>query len=130
ADQPRAVAEAPGGDLVVADLDDQLGPERLPFGRSRRAPAAGTAGRVASEAGRLDQRLESRRQCRAIDGGDAGGEADMVEQPLVVVEAKEQRADLAGLARVAEATHDAVGGAAALDLDHRPLAQRIGVVAA
>ena len=45
-----AVAEAAAGDVVVAHLDDELGPERHPFGRALGRPAARAAGRVAGEA--------------------------------------------------------------------------------
>ena len=58
AEQPGAVAEAAAGDLVVEHLDDELGLERLPFGRALGRPAARAARRVAGEARRLDQRLE------------------------------------------------------------------------
>ena len=44
------MAEAAAGDVVVADLDDQLGPQRLPFGGALGRPAARAAGRVAGEA--------------------------------------------------------------------------------
>src|SRR3954447_6221706 len=53
-----AVAEAAAADMVVADLGDELGPQRLPLGAPRVAPAARPAGCVAGEARRLDQRLQ------------------------------------------------------------------------
>ena len=45
------MAEAVGGDVVEADLDDELGPQRLPFAAALGAPAAGAAGGVAGETG-------------------------------------------------------------------------------
>ena len=63
-------------------------------------------------------------------GGDRRGEADMVELARIVVEAEQQRADLLALGRVAEAADHAVRRAQLLDLEHRPLAGPIGLVAA
>jgi hypothetical protein len=116
------VAEAISGDVVVAHLGDEFRPQRLPLGAPGVRPTAWAAGRVAREARRLDQALERLRQRRPLCIGDAGGEADMVEAALVVVEAKEQRADLAALRFVPEAADDAIGRAHALDLEHGALA--------
>ena len=54
----------------------------------------------------------------------------MIELALVVVEAEQQRADLAAAGRVAEPADHAVGGSKLLDLEHRPLAGDVGAVAA
>lgn len=54
----------------------------------------------------------------------------MVEQPVVVVQAEQERADHGLLRGVTEASHDAVGGAGRLDLHHRPLARKVGLVEA
>ena len=55
--------------------------------------------------------LELLRERRLLLVRDARGEADVVQQPAVVVEAEQQRADELPLRRVAEAADDAVGGA-------------------
>ena len=68
AQQPRAVAEAVAGEMVVADLDDELRLERLPFGRALGRPAARAARRVAGEAGRRDQLFQLRGQRRLFLG--------------------------------------------------------------
>ena len=87
------MAEAAVGEMVVADFDDQLGPERLPFVGAPRAPAARTAWGVAGEARRLDQRLDEVGDFRAARPREARREADVIEQPFVVVQAQQQRAD-------------------------------------
>src|SRR5687767_11513553 len=60
--QFRAMAEAIAGDMIVAHFDDKVGPQRLPFGGAFGAPAARRAGRVAGEAGWLDESFEPLRQ--------------------------------------------------------------------
>jgi len=49
------VAKALAGEMVVADLDNKLGLERLPFAGAFGGPAARPARRVAGEAGRRDR---------------------------------------------------------------------------
>jgi hypothetical protein len=112
------VAEAVAREVVVAHLDDQPRGERLPLAGALGAPAAGPARRAAGEARRRDQRLEPGQQRLPGGGGEAGGEAHVVEQPVAVVEPEEQRAHHARARREAEAADHAVGGAAALDLLH------------
>src|SRR4029079_12384739 len=58
ADEAGAVAEAAAGDLVVANLDHQLGLERLPRHRALGVPPARPARRASGEARRLDQLLQ------------------------------------------------------------------------
>src|SRR5688572_10573836 len=118
AKEGRAVTEAAAAEVVVADFDDELGVERLPFGAALRAPAARAAGRVAGEAGRLDELLEPLRERGLVLGADRRAEADVVEQAPVVVEPEQQRADERAVGAVTEAADDAVGRAHALDLDH------------
>src|SRR5690606_13989563 len=127
ADDAGAVPEPAAAYVVVAHLDDQRRPQRLPVGAARRAPAARAAGRVAGEAGRLDQRLQAARQRGPLAGRDGRGEADVVEAAAVVVETEQQRADLAAVAGVTEAADDAVRRAQPLHLQHGALA---GLVAA
>jgi hypothetical protein len=63
-------------------------------------------------------------------GGERRGDADVVERPIVVVEAEQERADHrpGTLLVPAEAGDHAVGGARVLHLDHRALAGAIGRV--
>src|SRR5688572_23180779 len=53
-----AVTESVAAEMVVADFDDKLGLERLPFGGAFRRPAARPARRVAGETRRRNQFLE------------------------------------------------------------------------
>src|SRR6058998_817836 len=87
ADEAGAVAEAPTGDLVVADLDDQRGLQRLPLAGSLGVPAARPARGASGEARRLDQSFEVLRQSGTFSGRNPRGETDVVEQALIVVEA-------------------------------------------
>ena len=56
----RAVPEPAGGDVIVAHLDDELGPQRLPFRARSVAPAARATGRLAGESRRLRPSFSSR----------------------------------------------------------------------
>src|SRR5687768_15637500 len=75
ADEVRAVAETAGGEVVVFDLDDQLGGQRLPLGAALRRPPARPARRAAGEARGFDQVLQLRREPLALVGLDGGAEA-------------------------------------------------------
>src|SRR5437764_1122846 len=87
ADEAGAVAEAPTGDLVVADLDDQHGFQRLPLAGSLGVPAARAARSASGEAGRLDQSFEVLGEPRAFGCRHGGGETDVIQQALLVIEA-------------------------------------------
>src|SRR5690242_5090914 len=78
AQEAGAVTEAAAGDLVVADLGDQPGLERLPLGRARGRPAARPARRVAGEPWTADQFLQLCGQRRAVLGRDRGSKADVM----------------------------------------------------
>ena len=103
-----AMAEAAAGDMVIADLDDQLRPQGLPFARAFGAPSAGTTWCIAGKTGRLDQPLELLGQPRAVEIVQRSGKADMVELARVIVETEQKRADEASLALVAELADDAI----------------------
>src|SRR5581483_12102969 len=117
-----AVAEALAGEMVVADFDHELRFQRTPLRRALGRPAAGAARRIAGEAGRGDQRFQLVGKRKLLVALDGGGEADMVQQAGVVVEAQQQRADDLSVSdlvgRVAEAANDAIGAAEFLDLLH------------
>src|SRR4029453_1180855 len=88
---PRgAVAKAVAGDMVITDLDNELGPKRLPVARALGAPAARTAPCIAGKAGRLHEGLVKPGQLGPLGTRNGGGEADMVELALAVVETKQQ----------------------------------------
>src|SRR6201995_1826617 len=116
------MAKALAAEMVVADLDHELRLERTPLCRPLGRPAARAARRVAGEAGLCNQRLEAVGQCGLVVALDRGGEADMVQQSLVIVEAEQQRADhlppVDLVARVAEPAYHAIGAAQFLDLLH------------
>ena len=86
------MAEAVAGDMIVADLDDELGLQWLPRIFLPLIPAAWAAGSGPSETGRGDQLFELFGQSWAVSRGDAGRKADMMQQALRVVETKEKRA--------------------------------------
>src|SRR5689334_716728 len=87
------MAETAAGEVVVLHLRHQRRPQRLPLGRTLRAPAARSARRAAGEPRRLDQRLDELGDPLPILLAKARGEPDMVEEPLVVIEPEQQRAD-------------------------------------
>src|SRR6185295_5742681 len=111
AQQARAVAKTFAAEMVVADLDHELGLERLPYRRAFGRPAARTTGRVAGEALRRRELLQPRGERGLVLRRNIGGEADVVEQAVVVVEAEQQRADYVLAFVVAEAADDTVGTA-------------------
>ena len=47
----------------------------------------------------------------AVEGGEARGEADVIEPAVIVVKTQQQGADRPGAGRIAEAAHDAIGRA-------------------
>src|SRR4051794_37622301 len=104
--------------MVVAALDHELRPERLPLARAFRRPAARTAGRIAGEAGWGDQLFQFLGQRRLVITRDGRGEADMMQETLTVIEPKQQRADERLAFVIAKAADDAVCTAVVLDLLH------------
>src|SRR5262245_6483747 len=104
--------------MVVADLDHELGLQRLPFARPFGRPAARAAGCISRETRRCDQPLELLGERRLVLALDRRGEADMVKETFAVVEPEQQRADNRLAFVVAEAADYAVGAAIVLDLLH------------
>ena len=104
------MAESLPSDLIEADLDDQFGPQRLPFPRTVGGPTARSARRASGETRRLDHRLQPWRQFGAFRPAETGGEADVIKAPRVVVQPEQQRADQMLAARIAEAADHAIGG--------------------
>src|SRR4029077_16363923 len=118
AQQARTVTEAPAREMVVANLDHELRLERLPLAGALRRPAARTTRRVAGESRGRDQNLQFFGERRLVLALDRGGEADVMQQPVLIVEAKQQRADKGAAFVVAKAADHAVGAAVVLDLLH------------
>src|SRR5690348_4906571 len=108
--------EAAAGEVIVLHLDDELRRERLPLARPLGAPPAGPTGRLAGEAGRLDQLLELLRDRRLLVVGDVAREAHVMQQAAFIIEAEQERADDLALRRVAESADDALRGAHGLHL--------------
>jgi len=79
--------------VIVAYFDDEPGGQRLAFSGPARAPTAGPARRTSREARRLDERLELLERAPTLRRRKAGGEADVVEEALRVVEPQQKRAD-------------------------------------
>src|SRR6266540_1401034 len=130
--------ETPALHVVVGDLADQLGAERLPGEVLATAPAGQPAGdafgahgahprvvvALVEPVGRdLVEQLLAARQT------ERGGHPDVLQLAPFVVEAEQQRADHRPALVPAEPRHDTVGGAGVLDLEHHPLVLGIGQVA-
>ena len=77
--------------MIVSNLDHQLRPQGLPLGRSLGAPATGSTRRIPSEARRRDKFLKPCSQRGFVLVGYGGREADMMQQPGIIVEAEQQR---------------------------------------
>src|SRR5207302_5548036 len=105
AQEAGPVAEASSREVIVANLDHELGRERLPLPRPLRAPSTGPARGSTGEAGRLDERCHLREQSLAHAGREPRGEADVMQETVTIVEPEEQGSDHARLGRVAEAAH-------------------------
>src|SRR6185312_17126695 len=107
--------------MVVANFDDEFWLERAPLRRSLGRPSARTARRIAGKAF-SDKPFEFFRQRRLFLSFDRGCEADVVQQPLVIIEAEQERADnlmaVDLVAGVTKAAHHAIGAAEFLDLLH------------
>src|SRR3954453_14903385 len=139
AHESRAVTEPRALHVVVRDLHHALRPQRLPAQVLAAIPAAARAGHALIRlrfrpvaprmiAQRIDaQRRELFDQLLALRRGERRRHADVLQAPVIVVEAEEERADhRAGTVLVpAEAGDDAIGGARMFDLDHRPLARAV-----
>ncbi len=80
------MAEAVAGDVVIAHLDHQFWAKRLPLGRPRCAPATRSPWRIAGEAGRRHELFQTLGEGRLFSVGEGGGEADMVQKSILVVE--------------------------------------------
>lgn len=108
------MADAPVGDVVVGDLDDELGAQRDPL----QVAAGGPARRVAAAALTGLVRRELGDELALALGGEAAGMADLAQAPGLLVEAEDDRADRALLLARPPAHHDGIDRAHALDLDH------------
>src|SRR5262245_49811526 len=133
----RRMAEPRPLHVVVLDLADTFDSERLPGQVLARAPPTLTA-RHPGHLGRIElgpftpwvaferaftQRRELGHQLSSRLHRERGGDADVVQRALVVVQAEKQRSDQRVLPVLvpAETRHHAVGGARVLDLDHGAL---------
>ena len=85
----RAVADAPVADVVVADLDDELGAQRDPLEVAVGGPAARLA--AAALAGLVGRELAE--QLALARGGEGRAVADGAQAAVGLVEAEDQRAD-------------------------------------
>ena len=116
--------ETVSGDMVEPHFHHQFRTQWLPLAAALRAPAARTTRRVAGEARRLAQRLQTLGQRSTFTIGDRRCEADVVELAVLVIETEQQRPDLGPIGKIAEATDDAVGSAHSLHLHHGSFAGR------
>ena len=97
--------------MVIPHFDDELGAQRLPLAGALGAPAARSTGGTASEAGRRDKVFEAAGQFGLVARRQGCGEADMVQQAGIVIEAEEQRTCEWALGVVAKPADDAIGRA-------------------
>ena len=84
------MAEPAAADMIVAHLDHEFRPQRLPFSGTLGAPPAGAARRVAGESGRLDKAFELPGQRLAVEVVQCRGKPDVIELAFAVVEAEQQ----------------------------------------
>src|SRR5262249_39090024 len=135
ADELRSVPEPGAFHVVVADLDDALGPQRderevfagVPAAVLGLARMTSTRGglwhpvpRMAVEGG--DQRLQLGVQGLALGERERADDADAGQVAVLVVKPKQQRSDRLRAALVYPVPGDhAVRGPLVLDLEHRPL---------
>ena len=123
--------EATAREMIVADLDDQHRIQPLPLRRPRRRPPAWTARCKTGEALASCEFLQLRRDPFPFVGRQTRRESHVMQDPIVVIEAEQQRSHDLALGRVSEAADHAIRGPLALDLLHcRPFAARIGNVQA
>ncbi len=83
--QSGAVTETRAGYLIEAHFHHKRRLQRLPFGGPFVVPAAWPTGRLAGEARRRAQFLQTLGQRRTLLVANRGGEADMVQLALAVV---------------------------------------------
>jgi hypothetical protein len=73
--------ESMPGEVIVANLDYELRPQRLPFGGFLRTPSARPARSAACEARRLDKRLQFARERWTAGCVQRRRKTDVMEQP-------------------------------------------------
>src|SRR5436190_1145384 len=130
--EPGGVAETVALEVLVGDFGDELDPQRLPAHVLLRVPAAGRAPHTSSGLLRLGVgplaprmplecvlpvRLELLGQLLAQGRREAARHPDVVERPLVVVEAEEERPDAVTVLVRSEPGDDTVGRPLVLDLE-------------
>ena len=87
------MAKTAGRDMVVANFDDELRPQRRPLAGALGAPSARTPRRTAREAGRRNEPLELFGQRRPVEIVQGRGKADVVEPALIIIKTEQQGAD-------------------------------------
>src|SRR5215469_16423155 len=107
AQQAGAVPEAVALDLVVAHLDDELGPQRRLL---EAAAAPAVLLREAALGRALEERLDEREDLLLTTRCDSAG-ADVVEPSVGLVEPEQQGRELSRLRLPANADDDALGAA-------------------
>src|SRR5579872_2427004 len=104
------MAEALVGDVIERHFDDELGHEGFPLVRPLRAPATWSSGRSSGKTRWLDQRFELGHERLALVCGKSGREPDVMEQPVAIVQAEQERTDHFSCAGVTETAHNAIRG--------------------
>jgi hypothetical protein len=86
-----AVPEPVAGHMIITDLDHQLWPQRLLFGRPFHTPGAGPARGITREARWGDQLFQSLGEDWLLSLRERRRESDMMEKPVLVVEPEGER---------------------------------------
>lgn len=87
------MAETVVRNLIEADLDHALGPQRFPGRRPLGGPSARPPGGTTAEAFTATQVFQVAGQGDLVDARETRRMADVVEFSCVVIETKEKRAD-------------------------------------
>src|SRR5262249_20552390 len=114
----RSVAETVSGKMVVANLDHELRFQRLPLRRAAGGPSAWTVGRAAGDSRRRAESLEFQRERLLVGRRDRRGEAHVVQEAILAVEAEQERSDHGFALVIPETADHAVGAAIVFDLLH------------
>src|SRR5262245_18801013 len=97
--------------MIVLKFDQQLRLQRRPFRGALCAPAAGSTRRIACEPRWADKLLETLGEGRHFVARECGRESDVMKQPGLVIQAEQERSDLAAVPFVTKTAHHAVGRA-------------------
>src|SRR5438093_12137189 len=114
-----AMPKPAAGEMVVGNFHDNFRINWFPFACAIRAPTAGSSGRVAGESGWFLQRFEFFCELPAFRCLERRGESDVMEQPVVSIQAEQKRTYYALALGVTKSTNDTISGPDLLYLNCR-----------